>query len=192
MKLSARYIIEDKENDIRWEISSYADLYNKLDLEIFSDLSQKGRDILVHELNDENSKQYIEGYLKNKQVAEYTDKLIDIKGISQMLNSGYRKDIAEKTGLTQTTLSKTARGIEKMNPDKSGSRLTELRNVRFSTILALAYYYDIYYKKEHTVNDNRREMVKRIVVGNIYHCQNCDFGVTGSKFCPNCGAEIEY
>ncbi len=47
MKLNGIYIIEDDKNNIQWEISSYADLYNKLDLDIFSDLSQKGRDIIV-------------------------------------------------------------------------------------------------------------------------------------------------
>ncbi|WP_347284045.1 hypothetical protein [Lactobacillus taiwanensis] len=191
MKLNGIYIIEDDKNNIQWEISSYADLYNKLDLDIFSDLSQKGRDIIVHGLNDDASREYIEGYLKNKQVYE-SFKQIDLKGIAEMLNSIQRMDISEKTGITPTSLSKLARGMKKMNPDKDKIQLTELRNVRFNTILMLSYYYDKYYRKSNRGTKNGGETVKRIVVGNIYHCQNCGFGVTGSKFCPNCGARIEY
>ena len=190
MKLNGIYIIEDEENGVRWKISSYADLYSKLDLDVFSDLSQKGRDIIVHGLRDDASREYIEGYLKNKQV--YESFAIDIKGIAEMLNSIQRMDISEKTGITPTSLSKLARGIKKMNPDKEKIQVTELRNVRFNTILMLSYYYDKYYRKSDKVAKNSGGTVKKIVVGNIYHCQNCDFGVTGSKFCPNCGVKIEY
>lgn len=191
MKLNGIYIIKDDKNNVQWEISSYADLYNKLDLDIFSDLSQKGRDIIVHGLNDDDSREYIEGYLKNKQVYE-SCKQIDLKGIAEMLSSIRRMDISEKTGITPTSLSKLARGIKKMNPDKDRVQVTELRNVRFNTILMLSNYYDKYYQKSNKATKNNGETVKKIVVGNIYHCQNCGFGVTGSKFCPNCGSRIEY
>ena len=192
MKLNGRYIIEDPKNDVKWEISSYADLYNKLNLDIFSDLSQKGRDILLYELNDDNSKNYIEMYLRNKQVANYIDGTIDVEGISKMLNRGSRTDISEKTGISATSLSKIARGMKKMNPDKGKIQVTELRNVRFSTLLMLAYYYDEFYKLDKDGNNTKDSNVKKIVVGNIYHCQRCDFTVSGSRYCPNCGIEVEY
>lgn len=192
MKLNGRYIIEDPKNDVKWEISSYADLYNKLNLDIFSDLSQKGRDILLYELNDDNSKNYIEMYLRNKQVANYIDGTIDVEGISKMLNRGSRTDISEKTGISATSLSKIARGMKKMNPDKGEIQVTELRNVRFSTLLMLAYYYDEFYKLDKDGNNTKDSNVKKIVVGNIYHCQRCDFTVSGSRYCPNCGIEVEY
>lgn len=191
MKLNGRYIIEDDKNDTRWEISSYADLYNKLDLDIFADLSQKGKDILSQDLSDTSSRNYIESYLRNKQVFEFCS-TINIKGIVDMLTSCKQVDISAKTGITPTSLSKLARGIKKMNPDKGEVQVTELRNVRFSTILSLLYYYNEYYINDYRKNEESSKEVKRIVVGNLYHCQNCDFNVTGSKFCPNCGVEIEY
>lgn len=114
MKLNGIYIIEDDKNNIQWEISSYADLYNKLDLDIFSDLSQKGRDIIVHGLRDDASREYIEGYLKNKQV--YESSAIDVKGIAEMLNSIQRMDISEKNWYYTNEFKQVSSWYEKDEP----------------------------------------------------------------------------
>lgn len=186
MDLSGSYVIP--EGDSLLIISSYNDLYEKIDLNIFSDLSNKGRNILEKNLKDAESRKYIERYLSNKQVETYNDGEINIYRLMTMLDKVSRKDISEKVGLSTASLSKVARGWRNTNPDKRDIQVTELRNIRFDTILKLSHYYHRYYLGESKLSGK----VKTVVVGEIYSCQNCGFNVSGSRYCPNCGTKINY